>query len=72
MTNFHINKKALENSAGIFRRDRGGQISFKMSQEPITIKKKPYQEVGHGTQEYDWTNMRYTYNVLLTSGISVF
>ena len=26
-----------------------------MSQEPKTIKKKPYQEVGHGTQECDLT-----------------
>ena len=34
----------------------GGQISFKTSQEPKTIMKTPYPEVGHETQEYDLTN----------------
>ena len=43
-TNFHINKKALENLAGIFRTDRGGgggPISFKMSQNPKQARKNP-------------------------------
>ena len=38
-----------------FQEGPGGQIYFKMSQEPKTIEKKPWQEVGHGSQEYDLT-----------------
>ena len=51
----HIQKKSSRKFGRNFQKGPGGQISFKISQEPKTIKKKPYQEIGHGTQEYDLT-----------------
>ena len=38
-----------------FQEGPGGQISFKWSQEPKTSEKKYFQEVGHGSLEYDLT-----------------
>ena len=52
----HIKKSSRKKIRPEFSGGTGGQIYFKMSQELITIKKKPYQEVGHGTQEYDLTS----------------
>ena len=54
---FSHNKKSSRKFGRNFQEGPGGQISFKMSQEPKTIKKKPLQEVGHGTQEYDLTKI---------------
>ena len=42
-----------------FQEGPGGQISFKWSQEPKTSEKKYFQEVGHGSLEYDLTNYIY-------------
>ena len=57
LNKFSHTKKSSRKFGRNFRKGPGGQISFKMSQEPKTIKKKHYQEVGHGTQEYDLTTM---------------
>ena len=40
-----------------FQEGPGGQISFKMSQEPKTSEKKYWTEVGHGSQGLDLTNV---------------
>ena len=52
---FSHTKKSSRKFGRNFQKGPGGQISLKMSQEPKTVKKKTYQEVGHGTQENDLT-----------------
>ena len=49
---FGLQKIPPEFSGGV-----GGQISFKLSQEPKTSEKKYWTEVGHGFQELDLTNI---------------
>ena len=54
---FSHTKKSSRKFGRNFQEGPGGQISFKMSQEPKTIMKTPYQEVGQKNQEYDSTIM---------------
>ena len=44
-TNFHINKKALENSAGIFWRDRGAKFLLKCPKNPKQSRKNPIKRL---------------------------
>ena len=57
MNDIHKRQKFLTKKCRNFQEGPGGQISFKMSQEPKTSEKKYWTEVGHISQEFDLTKL---------------
>ena len=55
MNDIHKRQKFLTKNCRNFQEGPGGQISFKMSQEPKTSEKNDWTEVGHGSQGFDLT-----------------